>query len=598
MSRKLILTIFVVAAATLLLPHSATAASFNAGRIIDDTVFTNNTTMGVDAIQAFLASKVATCDTNGTQSAADWGYPKLTHAQFATQIKGWPGPPYTCLKDYSENGVSAAQLIYSLAQQYKINPQVLIVTLQKESSLVTDNWPLSSQYRTATGYGCPDSGPNNSANCSSSYYGFTNQLTWTAKMYRAVLNQSPTWYSPYIKGSNYIQYNPNAACGGTMVTIENWSTAALYDYTPYQPNVAALNAGYGLGDNCSAYGNRNFYLYFTSWFGTTSYNLIPVRSATAGSGVYLIENGFKRPFDSVEALYSHGYTWSNVLTVSDTVLDSFPTGSPLGLNMAAYNGKLIKTSTPNSGIYLVENGYKRPFDSAEAFYSYGYSWASVVTVSDTVMGAIPMGSAIGINITAYNGKNVRSGVSGSGVYRIENSTKRPFDSAEAFYSYGYSWADITILPDATIKKIPLGPVFNINLNAYNLRAIRNSASGSGVYLIENGFKRPFDSVEALYSHGYTWSNVLTVSDTVLDSFPTGSPLGLNMAAYNGKLIKTSTPNSGIYLVENGYKRPFDSAEAFYSYGYSWASVVTVSDTVMGAIPMGSAIGIRPLPPSS
>ncbi len=396
MSRKLILTIFVVAAATLLLPHSATAASFNAGRIIDDTVFTNNTTMGVDAIQAFLASKVATCDTNGTQSAADWGYPKLTHAQFATQIKGWPGPPYTCLKDYSENGVSAAQLIYSLAQQYKINPQVLIVTLQKESSLVTDNWPLSSQYRTATGYGCPDSGPNNSANCSSSYYGFTNQLTWTAKMYRAVLNQSPTWYSPYIKGSNYIQYNPNAACGGTMVTIENWSTAALYDYTPYQPNVAALNAGYGLGDNCSAYGNRNFYLYFTSWFGTTSYNLIPVRSATAGSGVYLIENGFKRPFDSVEALYSHGYTWSNVLTVSDTVLDSFPTGSPLGLNMAAYNGKLIKTSTPNSGIYLVENGYKRPFDSAEAFYSYGYSWASVVTVSDTVMGAIPMGSAIGI----------------------------------------------------------------------------------------------------------------------------------------------------------------------------------------------------------
>jgi len=282
-SRGLILTIFAVAAATLLSPHAA-AASFNAGRIIDDAVFTNNTTMSVDAIQAFLASKVATCDTSGTQSAADWGYPKLTHAQFATQIKGWPGPPYTCLKDYSENGVGVAQLIYNLAQQYKINPQVLIVTLQKESSLVTDNWPLPSQYRTATGYGCPDSGPNNSANCSSSYYGFTNQLTWTAKMYRAVLNQSPTWYSPYIKGSNYIQYNPNAACGGTMVTIENWSTAALYDYTPYQPNAAALNAGYGLGDNCSAYGNRNFYLYFTNWFGDST----PVRTgmaASLGSGI-------------------------------------------------------------------------------------------------------------------------------------------------------------------------------------------------------------------------------------------------------------------------------------------------------------------------
>src|SRR5699024_261440 len=38
---------------------------------------------------------------------------------------------------------------------------------------------------------------------------------------------------------------------------------------PYQPNRAALNAGYGTGDGCSAYGNRNFYNYFTDWFGST-----------------------------------------------------------------------------------------------------------------------------------------------------------------------------------------------------------------------------------------------------------------------------------------------------------------------------------------
>jgi hypothetical protein len=33
---------------------------------------------------------------------------------------------------------------------------------------------------------------------------------------------------------------------------------------------AAINAGYGSGDGCSAYGNRNFWLYYTDWFGSTN----------------------------------------------------------------------------------------------------------------------------------------------------------------------------------------------------------------------------------------------------------------------------------------------------------------------------------------
>lgn len=79
---------------------------------------------------------------------------------------------------YSEGGRSAAQIIYDAAQQHQINPQVLIVLLQKEQGLVTDTWPLNIQYRSATGYGCPDT-----AACDSQYYGLTNQLNWAAKMF-------------------------------------------------------------------------------------------------------------------------------------------------------------------------------------------------------------------------------------------------------------------------------------------------------------------------------------------------------------------------------------------------------------------------------
>jgi hypothetical protein len=87
-------------------------------------------------------------------------------------------------------------------------------------------------------------------------------------MFRAILNNSPTWYTPYILGNNYIQYSPDGSCGGSNVNILNRATQALYNYTPYQPSNAALDADWGTV-NCGAYGNRNFYLYFSSWFGTT-----------------------------------------------------------------------------------------------------------------------------------------------------------------------------------------------------------------------------------------------------------------------------------------------------------------------------------------
>ena len=246
---------------------AASVANWNAGRIIDDAIFTDSSTMNTGQIQAFLNSKVPSCDTYGTKPSeygggtrAQWGQAKYGQSTF------------TCLKDYSENGKSAAQIIYDTAQEFTINPQVLIVLLQKEQGLVTDEWPLNLQYRSATGYGCPDT-----AACDTQYYGFTNQVRWAARMFRAIMNASPTWYTPYILGTNYIRYSPTSSCGGSNVNIVNRSTQALYNYTPYQPNTASLNAGYGdAAGDCDSHGNRNFYLYFTDWFGST---LVPNYSA-------------------------------------------------------------------------------------------------------------------------------------------------------------------------------------------------------------------------------------------------------------------------------------------------------------------------------
>jgi hypothetical protein len=262
---------------------AANPADFNPGRIIDDEVFYNKDGMGsVADIQNFLNSHVPACDTWGTQPS---GYGSLNRAQYAQQVMGWPGPPYVCLNNYYENpdtgatsyengggafsgGISAAQIIYNAAQQYGINPKVLLVTLRKESlNLYGDSWPMKSQYKYSMGYACPDSGPNYSANCQDSKAGFYKQMTYAAWQLRYYYNHMGEYN--YAPGRwNTIQYSTEPSCGTKDVFIQNYATASLYIYTPYVPNDAALNAYPGTA-YCGAYGNRNFWFMWQEWFGST-----------------------------------------------------------------------------------------------------------------------------------------------------------------------------------------------------------------------------------------------------------------------------------------------------------------------------------------
>ncbi|MCL2174287.1 hypothetical protein FWH58_03305, partial [Candidatus Saccharibacteria bacterium] len=282
LSASLVGAVMVVVAAVLLVNYQSptptvaalNSAEFQPGRIIDDTVFYNQNAMTAQQIQDFLNQKVPVCDTNGTKIYSG----TKTRAQSGTE-RGNP-PPYICLKDYRQDmpektannyceyipattDQTAAQMLYAVSQACGINPQVLIVLLQKEQSLVTDDWPFEVQYRSATGYGCPDTAP-----CDAQYYGFFNQIyraAWQYQVYRA----NPNNYNYHAGRTNYIQYNPASSCGGQNVYIENQATAGLYIYTPYVPNQKALDNLYGTGDSCSAYGNRNFWLYFTDWFDET-----------------------------------------------------------------------------------------------------------------------------------------------------------------------------------------------------------------------------------------------------------------------------------------------------------------------------------------
>ena len=156
--------------------------------------------------------------------------------------------------------LAVSELIYRVQVACGISAKVILVTLQKEQGLTTSSAPSDWNLRAAMGASCPDTEP-----CDPAYSGVGPQIVQGVrqlKIYKAgKFAKQP--------GVNFIGYNPNSACGGTNINIQNYATAALYNYTPYQPNAAALKNMAGEGDACSAYGNRNFWRLFNIWFGST-----------------------------------------------------------------------------------------------------------------------------------------------------------------------------------------------------------------------------------------------------------------------------------------------------------------------------------------
>jgi hypothetical protein len=272
--RTLVLSVLAVvfavvgSLATAIAPPPAGAvdlSQFNAGLIISDQVFYNSSSMTPAEIQTFLLDRGSGCRpaVGGPACLKDYAQTPGTRAPDARCPAGYQGGA-------AEN---AATIVWKVGQSCGINPQVLLVMLQKEQGLVTRAAPTQRSYDAAMGQGCPDTSA-----CDLLYTGFFNQLYGAAaQLQRYRLSPSSYAQRPFM--TNNIRFSPDASCGSSQVFIQNQATAGLYNYTPYQPNAAALAAGLGTGDACSAYGNRNFWNYFNTWFGPSAgSNRMPVGS--------------------------------------------------------------------------------------------------------------------------------------------------------------------------------------------------------------------------------------------------------------------------------------------------------------------------------
>lgn len=157
---------------------------------------------------------------------------------------------------------TVAQLIYDEGVQHNINPQLILITLQKESSSVTSNAPSSDTTRAWPLFYNYD---ERMADCLFGDVSSCNDAKYDNPTYReraidyGGVGQQIAYATAQLRN---LHDNASLYCGKSLVvsvdggdlTAENAATCALYKYTPH---VVSYNS------------DSNFYKNWVSWWGTT-----------------------------------------------------------------------------------------------------------------------------------------------------------------------------------------------------------------------------------------------------------------------------------------------------------------------------------------
>lgn len=414
------------------LDAQADLSGFKPGRIIADELFYTSGTMTEAQIQAFLNDKVPSCRS---------GYVCLKDFKQDTSNKA---ADQMCSGYAGARGESAARIIFKVSQSCGINAQVLLVMLQKEQGLVLHTWPSDWRYGAAMGQGCPDD-----AGCDPGFAGFFNQVyggSWQLKRYGNPAGTSNyfTWYP--VGAVSSVRYHPDASCGSSPVRIENKATAALYYYTPYQPNAAALRAGYGTGDSCSAYGNRNFFHYFTDWFGSTAGTpqtpttpaIADGKNVRVGADIYFVSGSRSYHIANLADWNEFRAAFGQATTISAADLAKVPT--------AGQATRVLRNASTGVISYL-SGGQLHRFGSCALVATWAGSCGSRIDVPGDVFARVATGS----EMTAFASVNGLTAL-------LEGDTVRSFanDNAARAYNGGAMPYAASISPTHLAAKRVLG----------------------------------------------------------------------------------------------------------------------------------------------
>lgn len=448
-----------------LLASEARAFTFTKNLLITDKEMTDNSWMGVKAIQNFLTEKGSVLATTT-----------------ATDIDG--------------EDKSVAQIIKRVADDYTLNPMLFLVLAQKESSAITRSTMSTAISEYMLGFGVCDSCSYADA---AQYAGISSQLESAGDTIR-------NGYLASIESRGYTisGWGPNitkTTLDGIEVTPENAATAAMYTYNPWV-------GAYGGGD--PRWGaNSLFQKLWQEWNPGTKYpngTLIQV-----GDNIYLIQGGKKRLFTSRGALLAN-YNPNSIVVTSTLIADKYKDGSPI----AYPNYSLLQV--PSGGIYMYVNGTKRPIASKNVMYSLGFFEEEVIPVTNEEVSEMPQGAVIDESLVAVSSFLIQNTSTGAIASIDENGVKHDIWSRDILLN-NYPSPTLTPKTDAEFQSYTSGKPLG-----FKDGTLVRDTDTKKIYVIANGKKRPFTGKKAFAKYGYSWDNVIKVPGRILAVHPTGKTM--------------------------------------------------------------------------
>lgn len=404
--------------------------------------------------------------------------------------------------DVSGESASAAKIIYDTAQTYDLNPKMLLVMAEKESSAITRSTATSAATDWTLGYavcdGCSKSDPN------------VQKYAGLAKQFDAAGNRIANSYLADLKDHGYTisGWGPGISkttIDGLEVTPSNDATAALYTYNP-------CVGAYGGGD--PNYGcNSLFAKLYYAWFPALKYPNGSLLQDGATGAIYVLRDGKKILFQNKTAFLS-SYSLEQVIQVSTVVLDQYPDGG----SIAIPNHSLV--STPNGSIYMYVNGSLRRFTSLKVFHYFGYNPEEVLSVTERDISAIAIGKPLTIKDSNPSGVILQNEKTGAMSY-IDSSGQRHDIWDKQILLTRFPNQHSLLASTSEIKSYPAGAP-----ETFPDGTLVTSKTSGSVYVIANEKKRPFKSKEVFDALGYKWELIRYTTDAVLKLHPTGAILNI------------------------------------------------------------------------
>jgi D-alanyl-D-alanine endopeptidase (penicillin-binding protein 7) len=381
---------------------------------------------------------------------------------------------------------SASEIIYQTSQQYQINPKYLLVTLQKEQSLITDDTPTQKQLDWAAGYGVCDS-------CSLSdpkvlkFKGFGKQVDNAAGIIR--------WYYNNTNNGIVKKKDQTTIIDNQPIIPQSWATAFLYTYTPH------------------FHGNQNFFRIWNTWFAQIFPNGSLLRSEIS-SDVWLIQNNVKRKFKNQATLLSRADP-KMILSVPDSELSNYQTGPDISFP----NYSILKTP---STFYLLDYDTLRPFASAEVVRKIGYNPQEFVEITDADIAGYPLGPVITESTTAPAGVIYQITDLNNAYYLFKDNILYPITDKNIIAT---NYKNLSV-EKHVVKDINNLEVANLPINFKDGTLLRVTDSNN-IYVMENGKKRLIADVDTFAALGYRRENVISVSQLTAISILNGEPIFIN-----------------------------------------------------------------------